>query len=272
MDFSETQDFDNISEFIQKLMLLSQHLNNLSAKQVQNLYEVVVEDLKCKLPKKLQRSLFEMLQNIKKIDRVRLLAGQSEPDAVTIGQDNQKVYLKWTLKSKEDTKNLMEYAINHGPGSTYIFDIINGEYKIEHFQSEHGQAYEQTLEVSTPNNSQIIDLRSSVKKYDVKVLTSEVPSVMSRSQESQTRTSREERIEQVKKKLGNNKLSTEKAKKDYGEIPYVAFFDKLITDPNEKKNKKWIGFFLEGFSASWKDANLVTIREFLHEFPPDKNS
>ncbi len=264
MDFKEAENFEEICEFIEKIMLLSQHLNSLSERQLRNLVGIVEEDLKWKLPKNVQSSLFEMFKNIKKIIHLKTQPNDSAPDALAYDQNDKQIGLKWRLEKKLDSKNLQGFVLNHGLEIMHILDVNDGSYEIVNFKD----SLQKELD-DLPRSEKTIDLNSSIQKYDVKPLTSEIAPTISQSQNLTT--TREERIKQVKKELSDKKLCSKKAVEDYGEILSVKFFEELLANPQNAKNKKWIGFLTADFSKKWKEGGLDAIRKFFQEFPPDKN-
>lgn len=264
MDFKETDNFEDICEFIEKIILLSQHLNSLSERQVKSLFGIVEEDLKYKLPKKVQSSLFEMFKNIKKIIRLKTQTNNSVPDVFAYDQKDQQICLKWRLERRGESKGLQDSVLNHGLNIAYIFYVPDGSYEVVNFKD----ALQRDINDLSSIHEKTIDLNSSIQKYDVKPLTSEIAPIIS---QSQNLTLREIRIKQVKSELSDKKLCSKKAVADYGEIYYVTFFEELLTNPQKAKNKRWIGFFTDDFSKKWKEEGLVAIRRFFQEFPPNKN-
>ncbi len=73
-------------------------------------------------------------------------------------------------------------------------------------------------------------------------------------------------IQRVMEQLEDNILSTDKLSADYGFITYRELFKRLLSDPNNAKNAKWIGYFRKAFSSSWSDPCLVAVRDYFRKY------
>ena len=233
-------------ELLTTIMKILSSLKNLTASQLERAYRMAVKDLKYKLEEEDRIFLLHSLSQLKIIKRIISI---QEDEATSLEaliclaqtNDNQLIYSVWSVDF-DDRKNIQERL-----------ESLNGK-------SQSQKAYIICLD------SKEIQTRSIENRPPIMQSSIASSSFLGNSSSSASNEAKIKAVQAVKEKLQNYPLHSDGLIHDFGGILFKEMFDKLLADPNEKINKKWIGMLKQPISDNWTHPCLQALRWYYRKF------
>ncbi len=231
-------------ELLTTVMKILSSLKNLRPSQIERAYKMAVKDLKYQLEE--EKSFF--LESLSQLKAIKKIISVHDDEATSLkaliclaqNKDNQLIFSVWSV-DQDDRKNIQARL-----------ESFNGKYKL---QKAHMICLDskKVKPLSISNNSSIMQI-------------SIPPDLLGNSSISAPEKTKEEAINEVKRELQKYPLHSDGLIDDFGNILFKDMFEKLLADPNEATNKKWIRMFKQPISNSWSHVCLKAMRSFFRTY------
>jgi len=223
-------------KFLETMFKILLPLKQIKETQLEKAYEMTTEDHGFELSLKEKGCLFRFSKKIKQIVDVKDPEQKHDFDLMAIDQNGKLCIVDWKTGNLDFKRNqtINDY-IQKNPDVKTGFIVY-------------------------------LDLDQMVElKREEKVLTSQTEEKKSEVAKN-TREEQEDDIAQLSSLLKDKELHSKGLKGDYGSIKYIELLRKLVNDPQNELNKKWIDWFLGKNADICRETCLVSVRDYFRKF------
>ena len=285
-------------------MKILSSLSTINSKQIEKSYKMAVEDKRHKLPDNQKYYLFQQLAKFNSIVKIVFLQEdqsniQISPIALVKNHEDELFLSRWSVdpEDRKDREILSTLMSQERVKSTCVIHLESEEIRKYDIQRSLNTSIELTKSIYNNDQSKIYQNKSqflqeqltqsakptitnytgfvgntqssssALKGYNPNYGTGSFS--MNRQYQSISKkrnNNQEEDIEKVLHQLGETRLHSEKLQQDYGQITYKELFARMIDDPENETNKKWIRRFREPLSDSWNHSCFQALKWYFRRY------
>ena len=283
-------------QVLNTMMRILSSLSTVNSKQIEKSYKMAVEDKRHKLPDNQKYYLFQQLAKFKSIIKIVFLQEdqsnvQKSPIALVKNHEDELFLSRWSVdpEDRKDLEILSTLMSQEKVKSTCVIYLESEDVRKYESQRSLNTSIELSKSVYNENKTQFSQERltqsakpqivnyasfvgntqsssSTLKGFNPNSGTGSFSMNHQNQPISQRDNKREEDIQKVLQQFGETRLHSEKLLQDYGQITYRELFARLISDPDNETNNKWIRRFREPFSDSWKHHCFQALKFYFRKY------
>jgi len=227
-------------KFLETMFKILLPLKQLKETQLEKAYEMTTEDHGFELSLKEKGCLFRFSKKIKQIVDVKDPSQKHDFDLMAIDQNGKLCIVDWKtgnydLKRNQTINDYLDKNLDVKTGFIVYLDL-----------------------------DQMVELKKEEKVPPTQTEETKVEEM--KNKELEAREEQENEIAKLSSILKDKELHSKGLKGDYGSIKYIELLRKLVNDPKNELNKKWIDWFLGKNADICREPCLVNVRDYFRKF------
>jgi len=233
-------------KFLETMCKILLPLRQIKSTQLEKAYDMTAEDHGFELSTQEKENLFSFMKDIKQIVDVKDPSQKHDFDMMGIDQNGKLCVIDWKTGSFDPKrhKSVNDYVQENLDVKTGFIVYLDLGQKVEIKKETHLFAA-----VSSHMEEKKIPFEQAKNKELIK-----------------SREEQENDLAALSSILKDKELHSKGLKNDYGSIKYIELLRKLVNDPKDEKNQKWISWFIGKNADVCKETCLVNVRDFFRKF------